>query len=280
MANAPTKPTTTVKKESSSASGAFASLTIPICIAVAICIFIFILGDSSHYKGGDAENGDPVDLFGTVHKGGIIVPLIMSYVLMVIVFSIERAVVIGKASGTGNVDAFVRKVQAFLNSGNIDAASAECDKQKGSVANVIKSGLKKYREMEVDQTMDVDQKTLAIQKDIEEATALEMPMLEQNLTIIATLVSIGTLTGLLGTVVGMIKAFGELGAGGAANPTALSNSISEALINTALGIGTSAVSIVMYNVFTSKIDKLTYAIDETGFSIVQTFAASHKNSNR
>ena len=277
MANAPTKPTTPVKKESSNASGAFASLTIPICIAVAVLIYIFILGDSSHYKGGDPE-ADPTDMYGTIHKGGVIVPLIMSYVLMVIVFSIERAVVISKASGTGNVDAFVRKVQTFLNAGNIDAASSECDKQKGSVANVIKSGLKKYREMEVDATMDVDQKTLAIQKDIEEATALEMPMLEQNLTIIATLVSIGTLTGLLGTVVGMIKAFGELGAGGAANPTALSNSISEALINTALGIGTSAVSIVMYNVFTSKIGKLTYAIDETGFSIVQTFAASHKNS--
>ena len=276
MANAPTKPTTPVTKESSSASGAFASLTIPICLAVAICIFIFILGDPSHFKGGDVKDGEPTDLFGTVHKGGIIVPLIMSYVLMVIVFSLERLVVIGKASGTGNVEVFVKKVQAFLNAGNIDAASAECDKQKGSVANVIKSGLKKYKEMEVDQTMDVDQKTLAIQKDIEEATALEMPMLEQNLTIIATLVSIGTLTGLLGTVVGMIKAFGELGSTGAANTSALSNSISEALINTALGIGTSAVSIVMYNIFTSKIDKLTYAIDETGFSIVQTFAASHK----
>jgi biopolymer transport protein ExbB len=277
MANAPTKPTTPVKKESSSASGAFASLTIPICLAVAICIYVFILGDPSHYKGGDPVAGEPTDMFGTVHKGGVIVPLIMSYVLMVIVFSIERLVVIGKASGKGNVEAFVKKVQTYLNSGNIAAASAECDKQQGSVANVIKSGLKKYAEMEEDQTLDVDQKTLAIQKDIEEATALEMPMLEQNLTIIATLVSIGTLTGLLGTVVGMIKAFGELGAGGAANPTALSNSISEALVNTALGIMTSAVSIVMYNVFTSKIDKLTYAIDETGFSIVQTFAASHKN---
>jgi biopolymer transport protein ExbB len=280
MANAPTKPTTPVNKESSSASGAFATLTIPICLVVAICIFIFILGDPSHYKGGDVKDGEPTDLFGIVHKGGIIVPLIMSYVLMVIVFSIERAIVIGKASGTGNVENFVKKVQSFLNTGNIEAASAECDKQKGSVANVIKSGLKKYKEMELDQTMDVDQKTLAIQKDIEEATALEMPMLEQNLTIIATLVSIGTLTGLLGTVVGMIKAFGELGSTGAANTSALSNSISEALINTALGIGTSAVSIVMYNVFTSKIDKLTYAIDETGFSIVQTFAASHKNQVR
>lgn len=276
MANAPTKPTTPVKKESSSASGAFATLTIPLCIVVAVLIYMFILGHPSHYKGGDPAN-EPVDIYGTVHKGGVIVPLIMSYLLMVIVFSFERFVVIGKASGTGNVDAFVRKVQSSLNAGNIAAADAECDKQKGSVANVIKSGLKKYREMELDQALDVDQKTLAIQKDIEEATALEMPMLEQNLTIIATLVSIGTLTGLLGTVIGMIGAFATLAASGAPNQAELSSHISEALINTALGIGTSAVSIVMYNVFTSKIDKLTYAIDETGFSIVQTFAASHKN---
>ncbi|MGF7082416.1 MotA/TolQ/ExbB proton channel family protein [Mucilaginibacter sp. UYCu711] len=275
MANAPTKPTT-VKKESSSASGMFATLTIPLCILTTVLIFFFILADPSHYKGGDVNAGEPEDVFGIVHRGGYLVPLVMAYVLMVIVFSIERFIVIGKASGTASIDTFVRKVQGFLTAGNIDAASAECDKQKGSVANVIKSGLKKYREMEVDTTLDVDQKTLAIQKDIEEATALEMPMLEQNLTIIATLVSIGTLTGLLGTVIGMIKAFHEL-AGSGANTAALSSAISEALVNTALGIGTSAISIVMYNVFTSKIDGLTYAIDETGFSIVSTFAATHKN---
>jgi len=274
MANAPTKPTSPVKKESSS-SGMFATLTIPICIVVAIIIFIWILGDASHYEGGDLQK--PSDFFGRMHRGGNLVPVIMSYLLMVIVFSIERFVVIGKASGTSNVDGFVRKVQSFLNAGNIDGAVAECDKQKGSVANVIKSGLKKYREMESEATMDVDQKTLAIQKDIEEATSLEMPMLEQNLTIIATLVSIGTLTGLLGTVFGMINAFASLAESGSASSTALSASISEALVNTALGISTSATSIVMYNIFTSKIDKLTYAIDETGFSIVQTFAASHKN---
>jgi len=277
MANAPTKPTTTPKKESSgSASGMFATLTVPLCIAVSFCIYIFIMGDASHYAGGDIEHGDTTDIFGIIHRGGWLVPLVMGYVLMVIVFSIERFIVIGKASGTSSVDSFVRKIQGFLNTGNIDAATAECDKQKGSVANVIKAGLKKYKEMEVEAGLDVDQKTLAIQKDIEEATALEMPMLEQNLTIIATLVSIGTLTGLLGTVVGMIKAFHEL-AGTSTNTTALSAAISEALVNTALGISTSALSIVMYNVFTSKIDNLTYAIDETGFSIVQTFAASHKN---
>ena len=277
MATAPTK-TPAPKKESSSsgASGMFATLAVPICLIVSCIIYFFVMADPSHYAGGDVENGDTTDIFGIVHRGGYLVPLVMGYVLMVIVFSIERFIVIGKASGTSSVDAFVKRIQGFLNSGNIDAASAECDKQKGSVANVIKAGLKKYKEMEAETTLDTDQKTLAIQKDIEEATALEMPMLEQNLTIIATLVSIGTLTGLLGTVVGMIKAFKEL-SGAATNTSALSAAISEALVNTALGISTSALSIVMYNVFTSKIDGLTYAIDETGFSIVQTFAASHKN---
>src|SRR5690606_11792178 len=111
--------------------------------------------------------------------------------------------------------------------------------------------------------------------EIEEATALEMPMLEKNMTVIATLVSLGTLVGLLGTVTGMIKAFAALGTGGAPNSAQLANGISEALVNTATGIATSALAVIMYNVFTSKIDKLTYSIDEAGFSIVQTYASTH-----
>ncbi|MGI4728100.1 MAG: MotA/TolQ/ExbB proton channel family protein [Janthinobacterium lividum] len=278
MATTPPKPTTVTKE--SSGSSIFATLVIPIAFVVALLIYMFILGDPSHYKGGD-PSAEPAngDYFGVVHKGGPIVPVLMTFLLCVIIFSIERFVVIGKASGSGNVDAFIKKVQSNLNAGNIEAASAECDKQKGSVANVIKSGLKKYREMETETNMDVDQKCLAIQKDIEEATSLEMPMLEQNLTIIATLVSIGTLTGLLGTVTGMIKAFAALASSGAPNQAALATGISEALINTALGIFTSTLAVIAYNYFTSKIDTLTYAIDETGFSIVQTYAASHKNKS-
>ncbi|MGZ3819642.1 MAG: MotA/TolQ/ExbB proton channel family protein, partial [Mucilaginibacter sp.] len=110
MATAPTKPTTPVKKESSSATGMFAVFAIPICLIVGILIYWLILGDPSHYAGGDPEKGLPQDIFGTVHRGGKIVPVIMSFVLMVIVFSIERAIVIGKAAGTGNVDSFVRKI--------------------------------------------------------------------------------------------------------------------------------------------------------------------------
>ena len=275
MANAP-KPTT-VQKESSTASNLFATLVIPICIIIGILLYKFVLGDPANFVDGDPTKEPLVGNYaGMAYKGGVIVPVLMGMFLMVIVFSVERFIVIGKATGTGSLDAFVKKVQGLLSSNNIEAAMAECDKQKGSVANVIKSGLKKYREMETEANMDTDQKCLAIQKDIEEATTLEMPMLEQNLTVVATLVSVGTLTGLLGTVTGMIKAFGGLANSGAPDQAALATGISEALINTATGIGTSTFAIIMYNILTSKIDKLTYAIDEAGFSIIQTYASTHK----
>jgi biopolymer transport protein ExbB len=121
--------------------------------------------------------------------------------------------------------------------------------------------------------LDREQKMMAIQKEVEEATVLEMPMMQKNLVIIATIVSIGTLIGLIGTVIGMIKAFSALATAGTPDAVQLANGISEALVNTALGITTSTIATIMYNYFTNRIDSLTYAIDEAGFSIVQTFGS-------
>jgi biopolymer transport protein ExbB len=142
------------------------------------------------------------------------------------------------------------------------------------VANVVKAGLSKYNELVNNNTIEPEKKIAMIQKDIEETTQLEMPMLEKNLVILATIASIATLVGLLGTVIGMIRAFASMAQAGAPDSVGLANGISEALINTALGIGTSAVAIVFYNYFTSKIDALTYGIDEAGYSIVQNFTAT------
>jgi biopolymer transport protein ExbB len=195
---------------------------------------------------------------------------------MVITFGIERFVTIASAKGKGNVSDFVHKIRLNLAGGKIQESIAECDKQKGSVAAVIKAGLNKYVDMQKNTTYDKEQKITAIQKDIEEATQLEMPMLQKNLVIISTLASVSTLVGLLGTVFGMIKAFAALAQAGAPDATALANGISEALINTAFGIGSSAIAIILYNYFTNKIDALTYGIDEAGFSIVNTFSATEK----
>jgi biopolymer transport protein ExbB len=195
---------------------------------------------------------------------------------MVITFGIERSITIGMASGKGNTQGFIRKIKSLVESNNVDQALGECDKQKGSVANVVKAGLHKYSELTKNTSIEVDKRIQLIQKDIEETTQLEMPMLQKNLVIIATIASIATLMGLLGTVLGMIKSFAALATAGAPDSVALANGISEALINTALGIGTSALAIILYNYFTSKIDALTYGIDEAGFSIVQNFTAQAK----
>jgi biopolymer transport protein ExbB len=258
----------------STGSGLNPAFTIPVLLVIAILTYMFILGDSSHFLDAEKHKPKPGDFFGLIHSGGVVVPVLMTCFLCVLVFSIERYFTINKASGTGNIDAFVRKVRSLLDSNNIADAIKECDKQKGSVGNVVKTALGKYSLLTTDTTMDKDQKLAALQKEVEEATSLELPMLEKNLTILSTLATVSTLIALLGTVLGMIRAFSALGAGGGApDAAALATGISEALINTALGIGTSAISIIMYNFYTSKIDDLTYKIDEIGMSIQQNFSA-------
>ncbi len=258
----------------STGGGLNPAFTIPVLIAISVLAYIYILGDASHFLDAEKHKPKPGDFFGLIHSGGVVVPILMTCFLCVLVFSIERFFTINKATGTGNIDAFVRKVRSLLDSNNITDAIKECDKQKGSVGNVVKTALGKYSLLSTDGSMDKEQKLAALQKEVEEATSLELPMLEKNLTILSTLATVSTLIALLGTVLGMIRAFSALGAGGGApDAAALATGISEALINTALGIGTSAISIIMYNFFTSKIDELTYKIDEIGMSIQQNFAA-------
>ena len=252
-----------------------AFLVIIACCVVAVCIFLFGLGAPGNFEGNDPA-GHPLNLAGTVYKGGFIVPILMTLLLTVIVLSIERWIAIKSASGKGNTTKFVADIKADLAAGKIDAAMNRCKTQKGSVASVVYSTLVKYKEVEANDTLSKEQKLTTLRNQVEEATALEMPGLSQNLPIIATLTTLGTLVGLLGTVLGMIKSFQALASSGSPDSTELSTGISEALVNTAFGIATGACAVISYNFFTNKIDNLTYAIDEIGFSIVATYAATHK----
>lgn len=255
-------------------SGLNPALVIPILLVVGILVYQFICGDSSHFVDGDHEKGPKNgDYFGIVYEGGPIVPLLFTCFLVVLVFSIERYLIISKASGSGSIDEFVRKVKGLLDRNDVESAIKECDKQKGSVGNVVKTALHKYVQLKSDSGLTKDQKLAALQKEVEEATSLELPMLEKNLVIIATLASVSTLVALLGTVLGMIRAFAAMGNTGAPDTGALATGISEALVNTALGIGTAAIATMMYSFFTTKIDGLTYKIDEIGLSIQQNFSA-------
>ena len=254
------------------------AIIVAACIAAGIIIYKFVLGSPSNFVDGELRHkGKPGNFMATMYEGGFVVPILMATLLTLFSFVVERFLTIFKARGKGNSSEFVRKVQYHLANKNVDAAIAECDKQSGSVGNVMRSGLIKYREMINNNELDTDQKVLSIQKEIEEATALELPMLEKNLVFLSTLASVATLIGLLGTVLGMIRSFSAMGeGGGGGDATALAEGISEALINTALGIGTSAIAIIAYNFYTTIIDGVTFGIDESGFTLTQSFAANYK----
>jgi biopolymer transport protein ExbB len=256
---------------------AFTLVSILLAFVISIIIYIYVMGNPVNFEGGN-PNGHPLpgNYLAMIYKGGYIVPLLITVNLLVIIFAFERGITLAKARGKGRINVFVKQLQGFLAADKIEDAIAACDKQKGSLANVMKAGLLRYRSLQHDPNLVKDQKILALQKEFEEATALELPMLSRNLVILSTIASISVLIGLLGTVLGMIRAFGALAQAGSPDALALATGISEALINTAFGIAGSLIAIVLYNYFSTQIDSFTYKIDEAGFSLIQSFAAGTK----
>ncbi|MBQ7420635.1 MAG: MotA/TolQ/ExbB proton channel family protein [Prevotella sp.] len=271
---ATTQKTAAPKKKSEGFQGVRGAFwIIVVCAIIAFLLFNFWLGRDANFA--DETKATPINVWGTIYKGGIIVPVIHTLLLTVLALSIERWLALKTAFGKGALPKFVANIKAALNANDFAKAQQLCDQQKGSVANVVSASLNAYKEMEATSGLKKAQKVAKIQQAHEEASQLEMPTLTMNLPMIATIVTLGTLTGLLGTVVGMIRSFSALSAGGGADSAALSQGISEALINTAFGIGTSWCAVVAYNYYTNKVDKLTFALDEVGYSIAQTYEANH-----
>ncbi len=247
-----------------------------VCFVLAVLFFKYILGAPEHFVNGDPTQ--PVkdgNLMGTVYKGGVVVPVIITLLFSVIALSIERFFALRTAFGKSSLGKFVINVKQAITAGDMAKAQQLCDKQQGSVANVVGASIAAYNEMENTPNLKRAQKVAKIQQAHEEATQLEMPTLQMNMPIVATIVTLGTLTALFGTVVGMIRSFAALASGGGGDSLQLSEGISEALVNTASGILTSWVAVVSYNYYSNKIDKLTYALDEVGYTIAKTYEANH-----
>ena len=127
------------------------SLILPILLVIGYLIYYFVLGNPGNFKadprltgatvgfsGVETKELHPDGFMGIIFMGGPIVPILISFMIIVIVFSIERALVLKKAGGSGNVDNFVLSVRRLLNQNKVDEAMEECDRQQGSVGNVVK----------------------------------------------------------------------------------------------------------------------------------------------
>ncbi len=205
--------------------------------------------------------------------GGYLVIALLVLTIMVTTFIIERIFSLRKAQGKESLTVFLRNVQQSINSKDIDSAIQACDKQRGSCANILRTGLERYKFLMGEGNVEGQKQMMEdVQHSIEEAMMLEVPLLERNLVALSTIASVSTMVGLLGTVLGMIRSFAAMSRAGAPDAVQLALGISEALINTAGGLIAGIAGILAYNYFTTKVDNFTYMIDEASYSIVQSLA--------
>jgi biopolymer transport protein ExbB len=204
-------------------------------------------------------------------EGGPLVAVLIALIVLLIGFIIERWLTLRVARGKASVQAFFKKVITLLHDNDFDGAVAACDKQRGSVANILRAGIERYRAIKGDNALPSEKKVAETQRAIEEANALEVPLLERNLIALSTIASIATMVGLLGTTIGMIRAFAATGhrKGGVIDAQALAVGISEALVNTAGGLVAAIIGIVAYNVFVNKVDTFNYTIEEASYEVMQ-----------
>jgi biopolymer transport protein ExbB len=222
-------------------------IIIPITI-VSVIVSYFIWQNSPEY----------------IHRGGPLLVVGLTLLFLALTFAVERFLVLGRAGGRGRVEVFVAAVKSSLGKGDVATGIAACRNQGGSIANVIGAGLETYQRLGGQAGNGLER----TQKALQDATALESPNLERNLTALSTIASIATLVGLLGTTIGMIRSFQAMSHAGAPDATQLALGISEALVNTALGLMTAILATVLYNYFTTKVDMFNDSVEETSYEVL------------
>lgn len=256
----------------------FNILVIVIALVISYAIFEFVFGNPENFNDPETKKEPKSgEILAMIYTGGPIVAILLSLIIIGITFSFERFFSINKAKGKGDLSVFIKKLNDYLIKGAYDDALKECDKQRGSLANIIRAGIERFKEVKDDDELDKEKKMSEVQRAIDEATNLETPLLEKNLVILSTIASVSVLFGLLGTTIGMIRAFAAFGDTGTVDATQLAIGISEALYNTAGGLMGAIIAIIMYNFFTTKVDNYVYMIDEAILNITHIFTIHVKS---
>ena len=235
--------------------GTFTIITLVAALVIANLFFYVVLV-------GMDKGIENTPLVHQVRQGGIIVPFLITITLMLLTYIVERIITLGKAKGTAPLSTFFSNFIKNIREGKYEDAVKLADKQRGSAAAVLKAAVEQYRRDLSDKAMSTDKRLTETQRAINEARLLEVPFLERNLIALSTIASIATMAGLLGTTIGMIRAFAAMSTQGAPNAAELARGISEALVNTALGLFAAICGIVAYNFFVNKVDQFNYSIDE------------------
>lgn len=203
--------------------------------------------------------------FDLFQKGGPVMYLILLGSIFAITVFIDRVIHYHRAQI--DVDKFLAGLRNVLKKRNIVEAVTICSETPGPVSSVLKSGILKHgKNREI------------IKEAIEDASTHEIPRLEKNLVILATIAHITPLLGLLGTVLGMIKAFMVIQKkAGLVNPADLAQGIWEALITTAFGLAIAIPAYMAYNYLVSRVRTFISDMERSSSEIVNILDEQEDN---
>ena len=234
-----------------------AFIVIIICFIVALVVFTQVLGAPENFEGGDPAGGHPLNLLGTIYKGGFIVPILQTLLLTVIVLSVERFIAMLSVKGKGNTNKFIAAVKAALEKGDVEAAKDIARNTRGPIASIYYQGL-----MRIDQGIDV------VEKSVVSYGGVQAGYLEKGCSWITLFIAMAPSLGFLGTVIGMVQAFDKIQQVGDISPTVVAGGMKVALITTIFGLIVALILQVFYNYVLSKIEALTSEMEDSSISLL------------
>lgn len=153
------------------------------------------------------------------------------------------------------------RVTTLGSEGRLDEAIQLAANTPGPVAAILLSGLRRF----TDQSLT----SKDIEKAIKTTGVIELGFLERGLTVLATVANVAPLLGFLGTVAGMISAFGAIAQAGQVEASLVAGGIKVALITTAAGLVIAIPVNISYNFFVTRIDKLIQDMEEGAAAVLQ-----------
>ena len=216
------------------------------------------------------HSGYSIDAMQVIRSSWVIV-LMFFHSSVIVAVTVERWIYFAKRKLDSDV--FVAKVKSFIVDGDYEGAIEYCKKAKGPIPIVVKDGLEE-RKLPREEVMKIMESTMAEQK-------LNM---ERYVPILGTLGNTSPFIGLLGTVLGIIKAFKDLAGSAGGGPEVVMVGIAEALIATAAGLGVAIPAVIVFNIFTTKIKNLVVEMETTSKKVIVLMAnyaeVSHANRRK
>ena len=217
---------------------------------------VFLLNTSSLF----AQDGGLSELHNVFREmfvlGGVewMAPILMLLIIGLAI-AIERIIYLNLV--TTNTDKLLKAVAEALETGGVEAAKEVCRNTKGPVASIFYQGFERY-----------DEGIEMIEKAIISYGGVQMGKLENGMVWLQLFIALAPSLGFLGTVVGMIVAFGNIAQADDMSPAIVADGMMIALLTTCFGLIVAMILQVFYNYLLNKINSLVNTMEDASISIM------------